>query len=140
MKEIVITRPAAVALAALAFALLTLPACSSPGEKIDTAGLGPATSLLIYDNGQIVSERAIAPGSDEDNAIQDWLRSHPDGWRSDRTTYAPQRYVKGPRFTLNFQRARCILNYQPARNGRWIQVSRPLRADEPIPAIFARSR
>ncbi|MHB1557779.1 MAG: hypothetical protein ACYC61_09885 [Isosphaeraceae bacterium] len=112
--------------------------CSSSGKTIDTASLGPATAILVYDNGRVVAERAIAPGSDEDRAVQDWLRAHPDGWRSDRTTYAPQRYVKGPRFTLNFQHDRCILNCQTAKNGRWIQVSRPLRRDEAVPSIFTK--
>lgn len=140
MKATLTRRRPAVALAVLAIALLILLAGLSSSKTIDTASLGPATAILVYDNGQIVSERAVAPGSDEDRAVHDWLRSHPDGWRSEWNTHSPRRYVRGPRFTLNFQANRCILNYQARGKGRWVQVSRPLRRGEAVPAIFSRSR
>ncbi len=117
-----------------------LAGCSIPRQTVEVATLGPATQILVYEEGRPVSERAIAAGSEEDRIVDAWLRSHPDGWRADRDSYAPVRYVKGPHFTLNFQRDRCILNYRSKDEGRWIQVSRPIRGDDTVPAIFARSQ
>jgi hypothetical protein len=113
---------------------------SSPGRTVDVARLGPVTTILAYENGRIVSERAITSGAEEDRAVQAWLRSHAAGWRPDRNSYAPHCYLKGARFTLNFQLERCILNYQSKEKGRWVQVSRPIRADETVPAVLAGSR
>jgi hypothetical protein len=103
---------------------------------VDVARLGSATRILIYRAGRPVFEASIAAGSEQDRILGAWLRSHADGWRRDRNSYAPDRSVKGPRFTLNFQESRCVLNYQSRDGGRWIQVSRPIRRDDPIPAIF----
>lgn len=128
------------AAAAVAILMSMLAGCSIPRQTVEVAGLGPATQILVYERGRMVSERSIAAGSEEDRIVEAWLRSHPDGWRTDRNSYAPHRYVKGPHFTLNFQRDRCILNYQSDDEGRWIQVSRPIRGADPVPAIFAASR
>jgi hypothetical protein len=127
------------ALAAVVGAVLMsmLVGCSIPGQTVEVAKLGPATQVSIYEDGRPVSERVIAAGSEEDRIIEAWLRSHPDGWRTDRNSYAPHRNVKGHNFTLNFQRDRCILNYRREDGGRWIQVSRPIRGDDSVPAIFA---
>lgn len=114
--------------------------CAIAGQTVEVGKLGPATHILVYEGGKPVSERAIAAGSWEDRVIEAWLGSHADGWRTDRKSYAPHRYVKGPHFTLNFQGDRCILNYQSRDRGRWKQVSRPIRRDETVPAVFAKAQ
>lgn len=114
--------------------------CAMAGQTVEVGKLGHATHILVYEGGKPVSERAIAAGSREDRIIEAWLGSHADGWRTDRKSYAPHRYMKGPQFTLNFQSDRCILNYQLRDGGRWKQVSRPIRRDEMLPTIFGRSQ
>ncbi len=114
--------------------------CSIPRQTVAVAKLGPATHILVYEDGRPVSERAIATGSEEDRILDAWLRSHPDGWRTDHNSYTPHRYVKGPHFTLNFQKDRCILNYQLEDEGGWTQVSRPIRGDDTVPAVFPKSQ
>ncbi len=133
--------PLPVLAAAVGAVLMSMLAgCSIPRQTVEVAKLGPATEVLVYEDGRPVSDRAIATGSEEDRMIEAWLRSHPDGCATDRNSYAPHRYVKGLHFTLNFQADRCILNYRSKDEGRWIQVSRPIRGDDTVPAIFAESQ
>ena len=107
---------------------ISIPGCSSVSRTVDTARLGPAHEIMVYEGGHSVLERTIAVGSE----------AHPDGWRPDLFTYAPSRRVRGSDFTLDFHQDRCILNYRTGSKDKWAQVSRPLRANEAVPDLFTR--
>jgi hypothetical protein len=110
--------------------------------RVDASKLGAPERIYVYEGGRIAVERAIQPGSDEARAIMAWLGSHQDGWRSSLrtglTTYAPQNYVRGKRFTLNFtSNGRfCVLNYETGSSGRWRQLTRHIAKNDPIPKVF----
>ncbi len=112
------------------------------GIRVDASKLGVAEKIYVYDGGKSTLERAIEPDSDDARAITDWLKSHEGGWqysfRTSITTYAPQKYIRGERFTLNFTSGRrhCILNYREGDKGPMRQLTREIAKDDPIPKVF----
>src|SRR5207302_1810578 len=85
------------------------------GIRVDVSKLGSPHTLYVYDKAHVALEREIAADSDDACLIGAWLKAHSDGWQATGfVSYAPSRYVRGKRFTLNFTTGgrHCILNYQ----------------------------
>jgi hypothetical protein len=118
--------------------LLGVSACVTAPRTINVANLGRADRIEVYENGKPVLDRVVTAGSAPDRAVTSWLESHATGWRPTLVTFAPVRHVRGESFDLNFLTDQCVLNYRLSKNGNWIQVIRPLEADDPIPRVFRR--
>ena len=118
----------------------SLIGCSTVQRTVDVAKLGPASQIVVYEEGRLVFERAVAEGSVEEKAVASWLRSHSDGWRTDFNSYAPSRRVNGTNFTLDFSEVGCVLNYRSSEKGGWKQVTRMARAGDTTPDVFAKAR
>ena len=92
--------------------------------------------VLLYDGGHIVIDHTLAPGSAQEQAVAEWLRTHSTGWKPDLdlNTYVPGRMVKGERFTLDFRGKFCVLNHETGKGHR-VQLKRSTEGEE-IPDVF----
>lgn len=136
MNRSLIGFPWLLALIASTAFLAFAPGCQTATRAIDATTLGPARQVQVYERGKPISERLITAGSAEEGAVAAWLRSHADGWRTSVVTYAPGRRVQGENFDLNFHQDKCVLNYRANAKAAFVQVSRPLSENEPLPDVF----
>jgi hypothetical protein len=110
------------------------------GHTVEVARLRGPCDVEVHAGGRLVGERAIAPGSPEERAVADWLAAHNSGWSRSIVSYAPGRLVRGAGFTLNLlPGGRCVLNYEPAGGGSWVQVERQASETE-VDALAAALR
>jgi hypothetical protein len=138
MRIVAVTLLGSIALAS------TIPGARAGGDGIhvDTSNLGPPEKIYVHDGGRLALERSVDADTDEARAIMAWLKSHEDGWRysfrTSNTSYAPNKYIRGKRFTLNFTRGGgfCVLNYQVSDKGAMHQLIREIAKDDPIPKVF----
>ncbi len=88
---------------------------------------------------KVVTDRVVAQGSKDEQAITRWLQAHETGWRLDFNSYVPGQQIKGDRFELNFVGPICVMNYAAEGKGdRWVQVSRTVEESDALPELFDR--
>ena len=124
---------------ARAFTLLAF-GCSIAPRAISVNHIGPASRVEVYEGGQTVFQRSIAAGSAEEHVVKAWLEKHSTGWQPTLITFVPSRRITGENFNLNFCGNDCVLNYAPDGKGAWIQLIRPIAADDPIPDVSDHSK
>ena len=116
-------------------AIIGLPGCTFFPHTINVGNLGPPNKVVIYDRGDIASERAIDPNSSEAKEFSEWLRAHRSGWTSEPfVDFVPSRLVEGDHFTFDFKGDWCVVRYDIGPFGS--QCRRSIDPHDPLPAIL----
>jgi hypothetical protein len=98
---------------------------------VDTTRLRGPYRVEDHAGGRLVGRRELAPGSQEERAVADWLAARSGGWSRSAVTYAPGRVVRGVGFNLDLlPGGLCVLNYEPAGAATWVQVVRRVSETE----------
>jgi hypothetical protein len=88
--------------------VLALTACS---RRVSVQLPYTDLDLYTYAQGSVVSHCEIGVHDMRRKILADWLSANPEGWKRTAVTYAPNVYVSGGGFSINFLGKDAILNY-----------------------------
>ncbi len=134
------SKPVTTMLAGFGLASLLTVGCVATQRTVNLAALAPPYRVQKASRWAINGGYEIVAGSKDEQVIKQWLQVHETGWRTDFNSYDYSRRIKGDRFNLIIAGRVCVLNYDPTGKGDWVQVSRKIDENDPLPELFTRDR